>query len=281
MDKRRLALFGATIVALLCSLALPCAQAGTTDRNVILVTLDGVRIQELFTGMSAEIAASDDDSGAEDIAVTRQRYWRDTPQERREALMPFVWKTLVPAGMVVGNQALGSKATVRNDQWFSYPGYSEILTGEPQAEVKSNDLVRYPHQTVLEYVLRSLQLKPTEVAQIGSWDGFKMAASQRDGTFFMNGAFELVPAEFSTPEMEQLGALVARTDRALPEHRRQVVAGADQMVRDVVLGEGMAHRGEVGAALLVIAPLEAEPIDALTLKGIHRPVSAFNITAAR
>jgi class 3 adenylate cyclase len=26
---------------------------------------------------------------------------------------------------------------------------------------------------------------------------------------------------------------------------------------------------------------EAEPIDALTLKGIHRPVSAFNITAVR
>lgn len=210
MDKRRFACFSATMAAFLCSAALTQALAETPGRNVVLVTLDGVRIQELFTGMSADIAASDADSGAEDIAVTRKRYWRDTPQERRAALMPFFWNTLVPAGMVVGNQALGSKATVRNNQWFSYPGYSEILTGEPQAEVTSNDLVRYPHETVLEYVLRSLKLKPAEVAQIGSWDGFKMAASQRDGTFFMNGAFDLVPAEFSTPEMDQLGALRAQ-----------------------------------------------------------------------
>ena len=66
--------------------------------------------------------------------------------------MPFFWKTLAPAGIVFGNQAKGSKVTVRNDQWFSYPGYSEILTGEPQPEIKSNDFVRYPHHTVLEYV---------------------------------------------------------------------------------------------------------------------------------
>ena len=204
---RRLKAFRATICALLCSLALSESIAGTTDQNIILVTLDGVRIQELFTGMDPLIAATDADSGAEDIEVTRRHYWRDTPQERRETLMPFFWKTLVPAGMVLGNQALGSKATVRNTQWFSYPGYSEILTGEPQAEVQSNDLVRYPHETVLEFVQRSLQLKPSEVAQIGSWDGFKMAASQRDGTFFMNGAFEPVPAGFSTPEMDLLGAL--------------------------------------------------------------------------
>jgi len=199
--------FVAAVCALLCGLAPQYSGAGPADRNIVLVTLDGVRIQELFTGMDAQIAATDADSGAEDIAVTRKRYWRDSAQERREALMPFFWKTLVPAGMVLGNQALGSKATVRNTQWFSYPGYSEILTGEPQAEVQSNDLVRYPHATVLDYAQRSLALKATEVAQIGSWDGFKMAASQHDGAFFMNGAFEPVPAALSTPEMDTLGAL--------------------------------------------------------------------------
>jgi hypothetical protein len=197
----------ATACAIFCFLTPLHAAAETANRNIILVTLDGVRIQELFTGMSAEIAASDTDSGAEDIAVTRTRYWRESAQERREALMPFFWKTLVPAGMVLGNQALGSKVTVRNPMWFSYPGYSEILTGEPQADVLSNDLVRYQHETVLDYIHRTLGLKSTEVAQIGSWDGFKIAASQADGTFFMNGAYELVPAELSTPEMDMLGAL--------------------------------------------------------------------------
>ncbi|HLB85545.1 MAG TPA: hypothetical protein VJK00_12465, partial [Steroidobacteraceae bacterium] len=179
----------ATRVALIGSLLLAAMVASAGDRNVILVTLDGVRTQELFAGMDATIAADDARSGAEDIAVTRKRYWRDTPEERRAALMPWFWGTLAPSGMVLGNQARRSKVTVRNPMWFSYPGYSEMLTGQPQPDVLSNDLVRYPHQTVLDYTHRKLGLKPTEVAQIGSWDGFKMAASRSDGTFFMNGAF--------------------------------------------------------------------------------------------
>ncbi len=198
----------AAAFALLCVVCALPAGAEPPDRHIVLVTLDGVRIQELFAGMDAVIAnAPEADSGIYDPEVTRKRFWRDTPVERREALMPFLWKSLAPNGMVIGNQALGSRMTVRNDQWFSYPGYSEILTGEPQPEIKSNDFVRYPHETVLDYVHRRLALKPTEVAQIGCWDGFKYAASQKDGTFFMNGAYDLIPPELSTPELDLLGGL--------------------------------------------------------------------------
>ncbi|MGH8222454.1 MAG: hypothetical protein ACREQZ_05725, partial [Woeseiaceae bacterium] len=209
---------------LVCAFTLTGAAADTPARNVILLTLDGVRIQELFSGMDAVIAnAPEADSGIYESDVTRGRYWRDTAEQRREALMPFFWKTLAPAGMVLGNQALGSKMTVRNDQWFSYPGYSEILTGEAQADVKSNDFVRYPHETVLDYTHRTLALQPTEVAQIGSWDGFKFAASQKDGTFFMNGAYDLVPAAQSTPEIDLLGGL-----------RRQVMELWEESSNDVL-----------------------------------------------
>jgi len=205
---RRFALVAATCFALLGGFPSATRSADVADdRNVILVTLDGVRTQELFAGMDAAIAADDARSGAEDIEATRKRYWRATPEERRAALMPWFWQTLAPSGMVLGNQARGSRVTVRNSMWFSYPGYSEILTGQPQPDVKSNDLVRYPHRTVLDYVQSQLGLTPTEVAQIGSWDGFKMAASRSDGTFFMNGAFESVPAPLNTPEMDQLAAL--------------------------------------------------------------------------
>ena len=205
---RRLTLVAAACFALVGGFPSAVRSADAADdRSVILVTLDGVRTQELFAGMDAAIAADDARSGAEDIEVTRKRYWRATPEERRAALMPWFWQTFAPSGMVVGNQARGSRVTVRNSLWFSYPGYSEILTGQPQPDVRSNDLVRYPHRTVLDYVQSKLGLRPTEVAQIGSWDGFKMAASRSDGTFFMNGAFESVPAPLSTPEMDQLTAL--------------------------------------------------------------------------
>jgi hypothetical protein len=189
--------------SLACLAASAAAAETPSGGNVILVTLDGVRIQEFFGGMDPVLAnATEAESGIYDAKVTKERWWRATPEERREALMPFVWKTLAPAGMVLGNQAKGSKVTVTNDQWFSYPGYSEILTGQAQPDVKSNDFVRYPHRTVLEYAQSALGLKPTEVAQVGSWDGFKYAASSRDGAFFMNGGHEAVPAALSTPEID-------------------------------------------------------------------------------
>ena len=148
----RVATFCATLLG---ALALSTATAAPNDRRIVLVTLDGVRVQEFFGGLDEVVAgAPEAESGIYEIDVTRKRFGRATAQERREALMPFLWKTLAPAGMVLGNQALGSKVTVRNDQWFSYPGYSEILTGQAQPEIKSNDFVRYPHETVLDYVQR-------------------------------------------------------------------------------------------------------------------------------
>jgi hypothetical protein len=196
----------AAAIFLLASAA--AGAAGDGDRRVILVTLDGVRIQEIFGGMDAVIAnAPEAESGISEPEVTKARYWRETPAARREALMPFFWKSLVPAGIVLGNPAKGSPVTVRNDQWFSYPGYSEILTGEPQPDVKSNDFVRYPHRTVLEYLREKLGLGYGDVAQIGSWDGFKCAAAQKDGAFLMNGAREAFPPEYSTPEIDYLVGL--------------------------------------------------------------------------
>ena len=137
--------------------------------------------------------------------------------------MPFFWKTLAPAGMVLGNPAKGSRVTVRNDKWFSYPGYSEILTGQAQPDVKSNDFVRYPHKTVLEHVQAELGLGFSEVAQIGSWDGFKYAASRSDGGFLMNGARDALPAELSTPMIDLLVDL-----------RRQVMQLWEESSNDVL-----------------------------------------------
>jgi arylsulfatase A-like enzyme len=219
MSIRTLA--GATLAFALA--ALP-ARAADNGHNVILVTLDGVRVQEFFGGMDPVIAkAPEAQSGIYEAEVTSKRWWRETPEARREELMPFIWKTLAPAGMVLGNQARGSKVTVRNDQWFSYPGYSEILTGQAQPDVKSNDFVRYSHRTVLEHVREALSLKKTEVAQVGSWDGFKYAAASRDGAFFMNGARDPVPAALTTPEIERYNGLRQQVQQLWEESSNDVL----------------------------------------------------------
>ena len=225
MKNGNLAAWRQCIALLALVLSVAAQAAGTpAERNVILVTIDGVRIQEIFGGMDPVLTnAPDTESGIYEADVTKGRYWRDTPEARREALMPFFWKTLAPAGMILGNQAKGSKVTVRNDQWFSYPGYSEILTGQPQPEVKSNDFVRYPHRTVLEYVHDKLGLGFGDVVQIGSWDGFKYAASQKDGVFLMNGARDPFPPQYSTPEIDYLVDL-----------RRQVMQLWEESSNDVL-----------------------------------------------
>lgn len=221
MSSRRLA----ALTCALCLAAWPAAAAAAprATENVILVTLDGVRIQELFGGMDAALAARPERSGIYDLEATRERYWRATPEERREALMPRFWRELAPQGVVLGNAAKGSRVRVENDQWFSYPGYSEILTGRPQPDVKSNDFVRYPHRTVLEHLRAALGLAPTEVAQFGSWDGFAMAAASADGAFFMNGAYERVPAELSTPEMDELATLRSQVQQFWEESSNDVL----------------------------------------------------------
>ena len=63
---------------------------------VVLFTLDGARIEEMFFGMDAAILRSQLKQGQrlEDHEVYK-RYWAPTPQARREKPMPFFWGTLM------------------------------------------------------------------------------------------------------------------------------------------------------------------------------------------
>ena len=186
------------------------AAPAPRTRNVILITLDGVRIQELFGGYDAAIAADAEGSGIYDPERARRLYLRDTPDERRRALMPFFWGTLAPQGIVLGNAARGSRVRPKNPLLFSAPGYAEIMTGAPRPDVTTNDTKRYPHRTVLEHAQEKLGLGPAQVATIGSWDGFSTLASSRDGAFFTNGGYEAVPPAMATPRMKDLDGLQHR-----------------------------------------------------------------------
>lgn len=176
-------------------------------RNLVLVTIDGVRTQEIFSGMDSIVAAHSAEQVYSEIETGRQRYWAESPLERRKLLMPFFWGTLVPSGMLFGDTEAGSRMLVRNSIKWSSPGYAEMLTGEPQAEVVDNSLVRYPATTALEYIAATLKLRKPQVAQIGSWDGFEFLAASKDDAFVMNAGFNAFPAEFSSPEIDRLAEL--------------------------------------------------------------------------
>lgn len=140
-------------------------------RNVILVMSDGLRWQELFTG--ADERLMNKENGVDDAATLREAYWRETPEARREALMPFVWSTVAKTGQIYGNKFAGSDAHIVNPWRVSYPGYSEVFCGFVNEHLKDNRKVPNPDVTVFEW----LHNKPAfagKVAAFGGWELFPL-----------------------------------------------------------------------------------------------------------
>ena len=174
--------------------------------NVVLVTLDGARRQEIFGGLDRDILKSTAGTAPVESLAVYKEYWADTPEERRRKLMPFFWGTLMERGSIAGNQSLGSTARVTNAHWFSYPGYSEILTGEAHDDViKSNDAMQNPFETVLEFVKRKIGLPTSKVAAFASWGVFSGIVEHTPGAIVSNAGTQRL--ESTDPLVRQVSDL--------------------------------------------------------------------------
>ncbi len=175
------------------ALALPAAPNKT--RNVILVTADGQRWQEVFTGIDPTLM-NEKNAGMADAAELRQQLWRESAMARREALMPFFWTQLVPHGVAWNN------VHVSNAYRVSYPGYSEILTGRADNDrIRGNDKIQNPNQTVLEFVRHKLGLTQADVALIGTWEVFQFIGESRPGTITINAGYRAI---HGSPRLDEL-----------------------------------------------------------------------------
>lgn len=155
-----------------------CAQQQT--ENIIIITTDGFRWQEVFKGMDSAIAnnAKYNQGDSEYIYKT---YWSNDENERREKLMPFLWSTIVSNGQVYGNRTFGSKVNNANPYWFSYPGYSEIFTGYADTAINSNSYPPNPNITVLEFLNQQPKIKG-KVAAFCAWEAFdRILNEERSG----------------------------------------------------------------------------------------------------
>jgi hypothetical protein len=184
----------------------PAAQAGD---NVILITLDGARTEEMFGGLDLDVLKSTlkDGQKVEETASYR-RFWAASPEERRRKLMPFFWSLVTEHGSIAGDARLGSAVRLKNTHWFSYPGYSEILLGEPHdAEIKSNDPIRNPFPTVLEAIRARLSLSREKVATVAGWAVFNEIVEHIEGATFVNAGVERL--ESDEGDVRALNALQA------------------------------------------------------------------------
>lgn len=152
-----------------CLQAESAAQQRSTE-NVILITIDGLRWQEVFSGAD-ESLINRKFGGVRDEATHRHRFWRATAEERRQALMPFFWKVVQPQGVVFGDPEQKSSVLVTNPHVFSYPGYNEMLTGYGDPEIDSNAKLVNQNVTVLEW-LNQRDTFRGRVSVFASWDAF-------------------------------------------------------------------------------------------------------------
>ncbi len=158
--------------------------------NVILITLDGARLQEIFGGFDAELYKQiEKDAEKKDVYKT---FYADSAEQRREKLMPFFWQVLMKNhGSIAGNRSLKSEVKTTNNLLFSYPGYSEILTGEAHDNViKSNKRIQNTFPSVLQFLQNKLKLNYNQVALFGSWNVFNEIGTNKPDAFLINAGFE-------------------------------------------------------------------------------------------
>lgn len=164
------------------------SQQKLKTENVILITFDGMRWQEVFNG--ADSSLMHQQNHLKD-GKAKEKYWRADATESRKLLLPFFWNTIASNGQLYGNRALGCKVNVTNNQWFSYPGYNEILTGSADNErVHSNDKFYNPNVNVLEFINAQPAFKG-KVAAFSSWDVFPYIINdKRSGVMVSSGLVE-------------------------------------------------------------------------------------------
>jgi len=233
------------------------AQTKTKTENIVLITLDGFRWQEVFNG--GDSAFMRQQQNLKDPKI-QEKYWRNATAERRKSLLPFFWNTIATHGQLYGNRALGSMVNVTNDQLFSYPGYSEILTGKADNErIHSNDKIYNPNTNVLEFINSQSAFKG-KVAAFTSWDVFPYIINDKRSGVFVSTNVAEVKGEKLTESEKMMNKLIMSLPNPLGDVRLDAFTfyyGMEYMKKNkpnVMYfafdeTDDFAHRGEYGAYL--------------------------------
>ena len=173
--------------------------------NVIYLSIDGLRFQELFTGADKRLMNADT-GGVYNPDALRRRFWHEDETTRRNRLMPFFWKVVAQQGQVFGSPEANCVVLVANGKYFSYPGYQELLCGYPDDAINSNDPNPNPNKSVLEW----LHDKPgfqNQVAAFTSWDLFPHILNSKRSGIYVNAGWQ--PIDFSeSPEATMLNRVM-------------------------------------------------------------------------
>ena len=158
------------------------AQQHKTE-NVVIITMDGMRWQEVFGGIDSVLLMNK--SYTREPDDLKKRFWSKDAEGRREKLFPFFWTKIKADGQLYGNRNIGNLVNVANPYQFSYPGYNEIFTGYPDTAVNSNDKIWNRNTNVLEFLNKQKGFTG-KVAVFSSWDVFPYILNSRRSGIYIN-----------------------------------------------------------------------------------------------
>ncbi len=165
------------------------AQPAAKTDYVFIITTDGFRWQEVFSG--ADPALVSNTTCNADTSFTKSMYWEDDMEARRKKLLPFFWNVIVKKGQLYGNRLLGNKVNVKNIYKISYPGYNELLTGYADLNFIPNTPVYNRNSNLLEK-LNQLPAYAGRVAAFTSWSIFPYILNEKRSKFPVNSGYEML-----------------------------------------------------------------------------------------
>ncbi len=185
------------------------AQQVQTE-NIIIVTLDGMRWQEVYKGVDELLM--NDSVYNRDAKGMKEKFWADTEQERRKKLFPFLWTTIDKQGQLYGNRKFDNKVDNSNPYWFSYPGYNEIFTGYPDTAVNSNDKIWNKNENVLEFLNKQKGFTG-KIAAFATWDVFPYILNEPRSGVYVNADVDTMT--FDQPALKMLNDMQFLTTRPI------------------------------------------------------------------
>ncbi|MHA4810689.1 hypothetical protein ACX0G9_21465 [Flavitalea flava] len=228
--------------------SIPAGKPTQKTTKLVMIALDGMRWQEIFAGVDS--ALLNDPAYTEERGQMRKDYWDNDPLERRKRLFPFLWTTIAAKGALYGNRNLGNLVNVANPWQFTYPGFSETLTGIPDPAVNSNGLVKNQLPNVFEFIDRQPGYKG-KVAAFTTSVLFPYILNKWRNGLLVNADSDSLP--YPGPGMQllnQMQALAAKPSEERPDlltyfAGREYLKTYHPKVLYIALGEtdAFAHNG--------------------------------------
>jgi Type I phosphodiesterase / nucleotide pyrophosphatase len=218
-------------------------------KNLIVITIDGFRWQELFNG--ADPAIINSEKFTPDTSTTKLLYWDPSVEERRKKLLPFFWNVIAKKGQLLGNRQYDNNVNVANLYSLSYPGYNEMFTGTTDITISSNRKIMNPNSNVFEY-LQGKEAFKGSVAIFSSWDVFPYILNTERNNLQVNSGYQNLESNSLQQQIINAVQSAAVYDKTATRHDQLTFLTAKEYIRQhkprltyISLGETdeFAHQG--------------------------------------